>query len=351
MITIAEKSRSMQPFAFLTEQGRARRLRPLAFAALAQYDVKVARLRLVSNETNCTFRVDAADGKSYALRISLPDVHTKKEIEAEVAWQLAIARETSTQVATPIPTRDGSYVATAGAPGVPEERHCVLFSWLTGRLLEEVVSPAAFETFGALIARLHVYGAEHVPEQAKHLRSMDRLYPFGDTEHIIDESTAKLFPTEDYERLLEMRAASQRELDWLYGSGREPQLIHGDLHWWNVLSYRGQLRLIDFEDVCWGFPVQDIAITFYYTAGREVYPELRAAFQRGYESVRPWPEIYPGQIELLMVHRAIDLFNFVLGSTLREDRDLLDRFVKSIQTHHRTIFERWQSQFNEANYA
>ena len=332
----------------LTTQGRARRLRVLALEALKEYDLDIRRVRLVNNETNCTFRVDTVDGEVFALRVSLPEVHSFEEIEAEVEWQLAISRETDVPVAAPQPSRSGAFVVTAGARGVPEERHCVLFSWLRGRALEEVASPSSFHRFGALAARLHRHGATFEPRRPERIRRLDALYPFGDPEKILDEATARLFDPDSYATLREMRRASKRELDWLFDGDRSPQLIHCDLHWWNVVSYRGRLQAIDFEDLGWGFPVQDIAVTLYYTARTDEYPELREAFKAGYETVQPWPEMYPGQIELLMVHRAVDLFNFVLNSTYREDRELLDGFVQNIQTHHRSVFEVWRSQFDES---
>ena len=340
----------MQPFAFLTSQGRARRLRKLALEALQQYDVEVARLRLVNNETNCTFRVDTIDGSTFALRVSVPEVHSKDEIEAEVAWQLAIARETDIPVALPLPSRSGDYVITAEAQGVPEERQCVLFGWLRGRPLEEVASPAGFHAFGALAARLHTHGAQYVRDAGTPLRILNALYPVEIPEMILDETTTGLFPPEGYALLLEMHAAVRRELEWLYSGKREAQLVHGDLQWWNVMAYRGHLQVIDFEDLRWAFPVQDIAITFHYTACSDNYQRLRDAFQAGYESVAPWPEMYPGQVELHMVHRALDLFNYVLASTLRYDRDLLESSVESFQTHHRETFNRWRSQFDERTY-
>ncbi|CAN5580549.1 phosphotransferase [soil metagenome] len=340
----------MQPFAFLTRQGQSRRLRTLAFAALEQYDFEVERLRLINNETNCTFRVDTADGETFALRISLPDVHMIAEIEAEIDWQLAVSRETEIRVPTPIPAHSGSYVVTAGARGVPEERHCVLFSWLRGRELINLAAPGAFREFGALAARLHQHGATFQLDKPDAIRKLQTLYPFGDREMILDPSTAELFPTHAYQVLLEMRTAAERELEWLFSRDETPQLLHGDLHWWNVMSYRGKLQVIDFEDLAWGFPVQDIAITFYYIAEEDNFSELRAAFQAGYETVAPWPEMYPGQIELHMVHRAIDLFNFVLSSTFRHDHELLDGFVENLQAHHLRVFENWRSGFHESHY-
>ena len=50
----------MKPYRNLTERGQARRLRPLAWNALQQYDLDVARLRLVTNDMNGIFRLDTS---------------------------------------------------------------------------------------------------------------------------------------------------------------------------------------------------------------------------------------------------------------------------------------------------
>lgn len=325
-------------------------MRALAFTALEQYDIGVERLRLINNETNCTFRVDATDGRTFALRISLPDVHSLDAIQAEIDWQRAIVRETDIPVPHPIPSRSGGYIVTAGARGVPEERHCVLFSWLHGRTLEDVASPESFRQFGALVARLHRYGKEYRPPNPEAIRSQETLYPFGDREMLLKRSTAELFPPSTYETFLEMRRAVQRELDWLFSRNDPPQVLHGDLHLWNVLSYRGKLQPIDFEDVSRGYPVRDVAISLYYSARKAAFPELKVAFREGYETIAAWPEMYHGQIKLHMVHRAIDLFNFVLGSTLRHDQELLNGFIENFQNHHCQVFDSWRSGFRESHY-
>mgnify|MGYP001412571599 CR=1 FL=1 len=56
----------------LTVRGQARRLRPLALAALRQYDLDVVRLRLITNNFNGIFRLDTAAGQKYILRVALP---------------------------------------------------------------------------------------------------------------------------------------------------------------------------------------------------------------------------------------------------------------------------------------
>jgi Ser/Thr protein kinase RdoA (MazF antagonist) len=88
-------------------------------------------------------------------------------------------------------------------------------------------------------------------------------------------------------------------------------LIHGDLHYWNVHFYRGELYVIDFEDINLGYPVQDIAVTLYYGRHREGYKEWKAAFKQGYSSLRKWPVEDESTIETLMAARSVMFINYV----------------------------------------
>ena len=61
-----------------------------------------------------------------------------------------------------------------------------------------------------------------------------------------------------------------------------------------------------------GHPVQDVAITFYYIQMHPEYEALKAAFQAGYEVLRPWPVESQEQLAGLLAWRGLDLLNFVL---------------------------------------
>ena len=90
------------------------------------------------------------------------------------------------------------------------------------------------------------------------------------------------------------------------------RLLHGDFHVWNVLVHRGQLAAIDFEDLMWGWPIQDIGTAFYYLFHRPDFAAVRDGFRRGYEQVSPWPEAEPGDLETFIAGRALVLANDVL---------------------------------------
>ncbi len=100
------------------------------------------------------------------------------------------------------------------------------------------------------------------------------------------------------------------------------RIIHGDLHQWNVRYSRGVLSPIDFEDLMWGWPVEDIAVTLYYLQDRPDYPQLLEAFIQGYQRVCPWPELTAGEINALIAARGIGLLNFALQNQGLPDLDV-----------------------------
>ncbi|MBN1563136.1 MAG: hypothetical protein JXA10_04810 [Anaerolineae bacterium] len=82
----------MKPFAQLTYQGRARRLRQLAITALEQYDLNITNVSLISAWFNAIYRIDTAGGQKYVIRVCHPDNRTPDEIQAEALWLAALRR-------------------------------------------------------------------------------------------------------------------------------------------------------------------------------------------------------------------------------------------------------------------
>lgn len=301
----------MKDFYSLTVQGRARRLRTLALAALDQYDVAVTRLRLLSNDMNCVFRVDTADKGPIVLRVGRGGAigHSVEETLSEVAWLEALANETDVATPAPIRSRSGEPLVLAGAGGVPDQRHCALFTWLPGRVLGDDMNASVFEALGALAARLHHHGAGFEPPEGFSAPVFDKVFPFDEPIVLFDD--VELLPGE-------RRAVFETAIDRvgftigaLAESGESMHVLHGDLHPWNVLIHRGSVAAFDFEDLMLGWPVQDIATTLYYVQDRDDFGELRSAYRRGYEVVRPWPERIDGEVDTFIASRAVVLANDV----------------------------------------
>src|SRR6187431_1778096 len=94
-------------------------LRQLAEVALAAYDLPTFRVTLIAHLFNTTFRVDTATGERYVLRINRAGTPSVESVGSELAWLAALRRDTSLEVPSPVPTRDGPLLTVASAPGIP----------------------------------------------------------------------------------------------------------------------------------------------------------------------------------------------------------------------------------------
>lgn len=331
----------MKPFYELTGRGRALRLRQMALIALERYDLDVKRIRLVTNDFNGIFRVDVADGRKYILRVCIPGDggHSLEEIRSEMMWLAALRRDTELGVPEPLTTREGALVTTVEASGVPEARYCVVFGWMPGPDIASKLSPENLAKMGSLAAQLHAHAESFTPPPGFWVRMKDKAFPYGEPVVLFDEQHLQLFPparSSIYRRVVERVEGAVASL---YATGVRPIVIHNDLHQWNVKVYRGRLYALDFEDLMWGHPVQDVAVTLYYLQGHDDYPALRDAFQRGYTSFSPWPERYPGEIDTFIAGRGLTLANFVVQDPDPYYRQMAPEFVERVGTRLQTFLD------------
>ena len=149
----------MKPFSDLTAAGKLRRLHNLAVAALALHNLRNPKLSFHCFETNLLYRVTAASGERYMLRLATPGWRTLEDLQAEAAWLQALRLETSLAVPRIVPARTGERVLPVRLPGVPHTWNATLMSWVPGRLLRYYLSERNLEKMGALFAELHHHGA------------------------------------------------------------------------------------------------------------------------------------------------------------------------------------------------
>ncbi|MCP4303799.1 MAG: phosphotransferase [bacterium] len=299
----------------LTQAGQIRRLRPLAMAALDSYSVTPRRLSLVGGFTNVIFRVDTNEGP-LALRVDLHQEHSDQDIDVELAWLAAISRDTDLDICGFIPARDGRHSVYAAAPGVPGQRRCVLFRWVPGKPLADNLSETGYMRLGQLSAGLHIHGQSFVPPHQPLV--WDRVFYWPEEVDPVVIFNPRLAHHIDSKRRTTLDAAiTATTAAFARLDPQAAQMTHGDLHPWNVHSYRSRLIAFDFEDVTWAHPVQDVATTLFYERTDPQYAALRKAFETGYRSVAPWPVTYEGELEHFMAARTLMLINFV--ANLRDD--------------------------------
>jgi len=328
----------MKPLHELTPVGRGRRLRGVAHQLLTAYGITSPRLAQIATASNIIFKVTDPQRSSYALRITAPkSCHGVEEIRSEVAWLHALAEETDIGCPTPIAGLEGKYVFEIDAPGENLKLCSALYQWVPGVTLDGVMTLENVRRHGQLMARLHAHAAAFDPPEGFRIRSYDSVFPyacegFAGIEPIVLFDHGPEAPLEMAQR--EVFATAHRvvadELNALIQSSERQRLIHNDLHIWNVKVHGDTLYALDFEDMMWGFPLQDIATTLYYYRWQENYESLLAAFRTGYEAHQPWPAARPRQLETLIMGRMLLLANYVAVSKDSEDIALAPEYLTRV---------------------
>jgi Ser/Thr protein kinase RdoA (MazF antagonist) len=123
----------------------------LVLAALERYGVRARRLRPLAAEV---VRVDADDGRRFALRSRPRSDRVFGDVPLELAWTAALRRDTDIEPPEPVPGLDGGLVQEVDPPGAPEPCDCVLFNWVPGTELARRLTPENVRRLGVLSARL-----------------------------------------------------------------------------------------------------------------------------------------------------------------------------------------------------
>jgi Ser/Thr protein kinase RdoA (MazF antagonist) len=319
----------LQPFERLTPRGQIGRLRALANRALEQYDDHdqagdgdPPRVSLLKQTFNTMFRVVDDRGHKTALRVGARErIHPPETEAVETAWLTALRAQSSVVTALPIANREGSFVTTVESPGVPEARTCVRFEWARGHRLGETMDDEGAAAVGRLLAQLHAHGAAF---------EGGRALPILTGEHALLFVLPDLIPRDDpvYGTVLgEALDRCQAAIDGLWAHPpHPPHILHGDLHPNNILVWRRHLTPVDFQDLLWGFEIQDVSITL---MSFEWYPDsdaLAAACRAGYEELRPWPVDDASLLGTLIAARHLSVLN--LGYNLRRPG-----FERSVAVH------------------
>ena len=339
-------------FEELTPTGQIRRLRSVAFEALRQYDLEVRRISYAARAFNTVFRADTTGGATYALRVS-PElrIHADGCEALEAAWTRELRRDVAFPTPAVIRTRDASADAWIRVEGVPGRRSCVLFEWVPGRPLRERMRADLVGKVGELTAIVHDQAGSHASADASDGASHASAGASDGAYHASADASAgaliadRVLYFRAENRLEELRpiygsvlaeavARAQRALDTLWANPpHAPHLLHGDVQPGNVMVSRGNVTLIDFQDLIVGFEIQEVVFALVALEHFDEAPTYRDAFRAGYESVRPWPQSDPETIAALGAARHLNVLNF--GLSIRKPG--LETFV----TRHADRVARW----------
>ena len=297
----------------------------LAESAIEVFGLAGYAVESLTQHSNLTARLTSAQGPPLALRLRTgPGVDGRTEF----AWLQAVRGATTLSVVEPFAQDFAANTrVVSDQAGRPIE--CALFRWADGTPLAANLTVENYRALGTMTAELHEFAARWDPPPGLTPLVWDRtLYYEGTSLVIADAQHAALVSRANAAIVEAVITAADDELQRLARSP-DRRFLHGNIEMWNVLTTGpGQLRLLDFEDVMFGAPVQ-IAITLYYGRERHDFPALSEAYRDGYRSVRDWPVRDERQMDLLVAARAAMLLNHAL-QTHPAKRSVTERLLPLI---------------------
>ena len=220
----------------------------------------------------------------------------------------------------PIANRFGKFVTTVAHAHSGRELNCILYSWLDGEEVGDEPTLEQLHALGQAMARMHASSKDFVIPSDSTLPSFQ--HPFWETEDFLLSDKSKL---DSWDKDL-IKAAFKKitaGTDSLY-SREIPQIIHADLHGWNMKWHNNQLSIFDFDDSGVGLPIQDIATALYYLDT----PEQDEAMLNGYTSVSQLPPHTKADLEMLLIHRRLMLLNYLYETNNQEHQELIPTYLE-----------------------
>ena len=310
----------MKPFEELTYRGKIGRMRKLAQSALNDYELGDIRISFLRQAGNTLFRINQVNpGRlskpdlykpgQYLLRIHDPGYQTPSAVELELEWLSSMCREATLPVPEPALTLAGRPCTQAAVPGVPGKRVCSLLRWVKGRELErEEVQPHHYTALGELMAKMHRHSANWQPPagSSKRKYDWDGLFRKEKKDGSLSNEIWQLLPPEFVEAF-EVVSREVKQIMDRWGKGpTDYGLIHGDLGMGaNVLVWKEDVRVIDFDDSGFGYYMYDLSIVLEDSQDHQIQSRFRDALLEGYTRILPLSDDQLKSIDLFLAAFAV----------------------------------------------
>jgi Ser/Thr protein kinase RdoA (MazF antagonist) len=184
----------------------------------------------------------------------------------------------------------------------------------------------AYRALGTMCASLQAHGRSWEPPESGKLRTWDEVFYYQDFDPVVIDNPkyGHLFDARRISKITQAATIAESVIHESYEIG-SPQVVHGDLHEWNVHIAGGRLYAFDFEDVMLALPAQDAAICLYSSRTSDMTDDIRAAFRKGYEALLPWPIVDERQLDGFHAARQVMLMNYAARTLpVSEAEDYLD---------------------------
>ena len=284
---------TLNPFEKNNYLSQTRKIRKLAVEAMNLYSIHPVEIKFIGHTDNTTYRVTSSNNKKYLLRIHRQsDFDSNGALQEELEWLQFLSKKKFFNVPKPVVSKNNRVIETAVTVEVGS-RHVCLFEWIDRHFIDTSVTEKKMFKLGELLANLQTHIS---PKKIKHRISLDAEGlvgsnpKFGSIDSLTGITTRQQkIITQGRQFVLAKLLKFQKKFPNRLG------LIHGDLHFGNILSLKnGELSAIDFDDCGFGFHAYDLVmpiISLQSALGERRKQHMQrylTAFFNGYKSIKSW---------------------------------------------------------------
>lgn len=245
-------------------------------------------VRLLKYSENITFKITFQEDvvKPVVFRVHRPGYHSPEEMISEMIWMEEIHRDTDVSLPEVYRGRDGRVLQQIAAPD-GKKWFCSVVSFLEGKLignLDPSKLPEALEQVGEITAKLHLQSI-HRDKSVRLERFSWDIHNFFDSDGVW--GSWREYPGLNEEQREVLQKCQEEITNRLEQYGRSEEhygMIHGDLHFNNIIQKDGVSQIFDFDDCGYGFYLYDLGCTL--VTYSEDLDNLIASWVKGYERYR-----------------------------------------------------------------
>lgn len=303
----------MKRFDQLTELGKKRRLYKVVQLALQQYDLTIISIRYYTEATNILYLLKDNNGFLYACKIFEESSSKIEDNKAEAYFINQVDKLTSLNIPSIIPNNDGSDISIVNSDLFKQPIRIAIYKWLRGIDFDGHETPKRFFQLGQIMATMHEVTKKLKLPLGISPKKWDSIFYFRNEKPIFHTEQYKKYYKDEISFLQKTITYSDEKLLEFY-KNTPPQLVHGDMNPWNIMLYKNQLRIVDFEDVILAYPVHDVAIFLYYYKYDQKfdYIKVKEQFFSGYKSITRTADFSQFDIDFLINARQLNFLNYIL---------------------------------------
>jgi Ser/Thr protein kinase RdoA (MazF antagonist) len=261
---------------------------------------EIAECRLYCGGFNHTYRVTAADGRTYYLRAYRRQWRTLADIRYELDLLNHLKRK-GFPAAQPVPYKDGQYFCAVPAP--EGERYLALFSEAPGREICYDHEPEAIaRRYGQAVARLHnALDDFSSPHPRFHL----------DMAYFVERPLRFIEPflshrADNWATVRRVAAALREQLAALPAGELELGACHGDLQGYHAkVAPDGGLTFFDFDCGGYGYRAYDLAVFLWCCRLEHAVAVRWESFLNAYRETRPISDLDVRAVSLFVCARYL----------------------------------------------